>query len=481
MGEATEIIGIENDAGSLFKDKEYQRVIDILKPFIESGVDSCNIHRLYAESLFFENRYVDSLDSFQHCLKKLSVLCPFGLYQKARSVIGRHPDAKVRAAFWNGCTDAESRIFNNSLAELSVGNFQSARLFFLTGASLVFKSQEEIDLWMQSFDVIASALNNESVPVIHTEHKAIRKLMVSGKGWSGSGAVFDYFMEFGNVAAVKGESQLIENSLGLKNLIKKSSEKKLFSCAVLDFFFYCVLGYAEMKESGSFKSFRQAREIIRSEMSLNYAREVCNVSHFIAACLVCDPSLFQKKVKMLVNQVIDRLVVGSVASENEFVLLDNAIHISALDIVDWIDHLTIFCTLRDPRSNYVALVREFSGFDKSCEEYITQEINIFPRLVNIIESHMKKCSEISHRKVFKVQFEEFVLSEPYRQSLALAAGLDLARQKKHSRFKPWASARNVMLHEEHDKPHEIKAIEHALSEYCFVPTIKPLKCPQDLT
>lgn len=481
MDEAVKLIGVEREAASLFKDKKYQQVIDCLKPFIERGVESCNIHQLYAESLFSEKKYADSLGSFQHCLKNLSVSCPFGLYQKARSVIGRNPDVKVRNAFWNGCTDNESLVFNDSLAELSAGNFESARGFFLTGANLVFKSQKEIDLWMQSFDVIALALDNKSLPDIYIEHKSVKKIIVSGKGWSGSGAVFDYFTEFGNVADVKGESQLIENQFGLRNIIAKSSEKTIFTSAVLDFFFYCVLGYATMRGPESFKSFRQAREIIGSEMSLHYAMEVCGVSHLIAACLVCDPCLFQRKLKQLVNHVIDRLVVGTVADESEFVLLDNAIHISALDIVEWIDNLSIFCTLRDPRSNYVALLREFPGFDKSCKEYIAQEINLFPRLITIIETQMKKSSETAHRKVFKVQFEEFVLSESYRQSLALAVGLDLSGQKTHSRFKPWASVRNIMLHEEHDKPHDIKLIELALSEYCFVPTVKPLNLPANLS
>ena len=79
-----------------------------------------------------------------------------------------------------------------------------------------------------------------------------------------------------------------------------------------------------------------------------------------------------------------------------------------------------------------------------------------------------------NNRVEIVQFEKFVLSEQYRQALAERLGIRTDQHKRHSYFKPWESARNVLLHEEYPNQNEIEFIRQELSEYCYEPCVHSL-------
>jgi len=69
--------------------------------------------------------------------------------------------------------------------------------------------------------------------------------------------------------------------------------------------------------------------------------------------------------------------------------------------------------------------------------------------------------------IHTVQFEDFVLSEEYRNQLAQKIGLDLKDQDKHCFFKPWESEKNIDNYKRFSKQDEINKIEQELPEYLY--------------
>jgi tetratricopeptide (TPR) repeat protein len=458
----------------LFFANKHNEVISILKPIINSNSGTIEQHYLYAQSLYYTKNYDVALGSFEYVIREMSHRTPVEFYQMTRTTLEKLNEVDQNL-FWNKCSDKPSKIFQKSFIALVEGDLSSSSLYFSEGANIVFSKEKEKELWKRSFDIVAYAFLGLAQSEINYEPRFCKKIFVSGKGWSGSGAVFDYLREFENVIGIPVETQYIESNKGISNLIKNSKDKKDFSLALLDFFYHCMLGYCEYQDSESFKIFFGPRSIMESELSLTYSINAHEISKLIALTLMNFSEPSGQELKTLYNQIVNRLAINDLAGGDTYALLDNVIHISNIDIINVLEDVSVFCTFRDPRSNYVSLSRKRAVFNQSCEEFIEQELKSYPRLLEKINDCTKNIDPNSKRKVFKVQFEEFVLSDEYRKYLAHQIGLDLRLQHKHKYFKPWESARNVMLHQEHEKQDEIDKIKLALMDYCVEPSIMPFK------
>ncbi len=460
-------------AETLFAAKDYRGCVAELDALVQAGGAPVDMHRLYAEALYKQKKYEEALPSFAECLRTWSVDTPISFFQMARSAAGKALDDAGAIAFWRQCSDTSSVVFERARAGLLAGDFAGAAGLFMTGTATIFANVEERAAWEQSFAFLLEALKNKTVAPYHYEPRTVRKFIVSGLGWSGSGAVYDYLREFSEVQAIPGETRFLEGGTGIKQILSAASRPDLFPEAVINFFFFSLLGYAEMTHHSAFKSLRFARKFMASKYARLYAENVTCIAYLLARCLAeCDDKkALDTNLAHLVNETTNRIVVGPDFDTGKIALLDNVIHISKIKLAPHIDDLDIFCTFRDPRSNYAALIAEHSGFDSDIDEFISGFAARLPKMNASITRAQKSVRKGSHTTIHRVQFEEFVLSESYRLSLARSLGLKVSDQKKHSRFKPWESMRNVILHQTYDKPEEIKKIEDALGDYCYEPSV----------
>lgn len=170
--------------------------------------------------------------------------------------------------------------------------------------------------------------------------------------------------------------------------------------------------------------------------------------------------------KIFADDVANLLSSESDSHDYDVVLLNNCIKIGKIRLVDCLKNTKLFCTFRDPRSNFVSIKRENVAYLDDASMFIKSRRDNYSEYHSLVSEYQEKTQNTSNQ-VFKVQFEEFVLSETYRQELAQRAGLDLSTHEPHQHFKPWESKKNVYLHQTYENQEEIRAIEQAFPEYCF--------------
>src|SRR5690606_10942226 len=106
-----------------------------------------------------------------------------------------------REAFWEGCNSELENTFHKSLECFLDGSFDVGENYFKSGLAMVFDNDGPTEVWMEPYRILRRAIESNIEPSAAPEvaYNNFKVLMVSGMGWSGSGAVFDYFQEFSSV------------------------------------------------------------------------------------------------------------------------------------------------------------------------------------------------------------------------------------------------------------------------------------------
>lgn len=404
----------------------------------------------------------------------------FAAFAKVRSIINDMYEGPHRSNAWREFSSTADKAFATSRrllldgdAELSVKSFGKAVDSVLGSAPYSHDERARKQL-CKGLAILAAGIEGSapsSVPAVNP----IRKVIVSGLGWSGSGAIYDYFREFPEVVAVKGESPYVEGSESLLAIWSALADDSALKRRVIDFFFYALVGHGDLRNSGDFKLAKEARTKLLAANHGDYVDLVEGWCSIAAGLCAADQEGRVHQFDKLVDYTINHFCIGAEIATGQVALLDNVVHTyNAARCIPFLSNTTLICTFRDPRSNYVALVRESSAFRSSVGAYIQERQR---RIANSAESARRAMSlaeDQADRSVEIVQFEEFVLSERFRSDLARRTGLELDQQRKFSHFKPWESARNVTLHQEHPDQEEIRLIASELEEYCVEPGIRPL-------
>lgn len=399
------------------------------------------------------------------------------VFTRARTCINRLYGPSDRGKAWRRFSSQEDSIFgkvretvfSSSQRELTV-DFKTAVDKLFTSPPYEF-SDEEKNLLTDGFESLLKGARGEQpneIPSISPTKVAI----VSGMGWSGSGAVYDYLREFSEVVPIKGETPYIEGAESLRMIYASLSDDEKLKKRIFDFFFYALVGHGFYRGGGDFKLFGHARKKMMGEGAFEYLTSVRDW------CLVASSVLAEKGEQrdyffsLLSDLTISRFSVGESIPEGMIALLDNVVHISnSHQCINFLSGATLFCTFRDPRSNYVALVREAAHFNSDAKDYINNKKNEYQKNLKTVEAAIDIAKGARNKEVEVVQFEEFVLSEKYRERLASRLGLNMSGHKKHLYFKPWESMRNVVLHQEHPDQSEIRLIENELNQYCVEPCV----------
>src|SRR5690606_21265519 len=118
-----------------------------------------------------------------------------------------------------------------------------------------------------------------------------------------------------------------------------------------------------------------------------------------------------------------------------------------IECIEFLSDTTIICSIRDPRSNYVALLREAPHFKDEVRKYVAARKKALLRLEEKIPLAANMERSYGCGRVVVVNFERFVVEGSLRDAIAESLGLNLEDRTKYKHFRPWESFRNVILHE----------------------------------
>ncbi len=173
-----------------------------------------------------------------------------------------------------------------------------------------------------------------------------------------------------------------------------------------------------------------------------------------------------KKIIGELNSSIEKQVKekwGDKFNEDSILLLNNLIKCDYPNGIDMIKNADLFCVFRDPRSNWVAIMKERKKKEKNRIAYLDRFIDRYERVMIKFETLYKNCKK--KEKIHIVQFEDFVLDKKVREDAARKAGLDLDSYPDNPKFKLWPKEKSILLHHYYEEQEEIKEIEKKLRKY----------------
>ena len=376
-------------------------------------------------------------------------------------------DNGVRADFdklQNACRSV-SRLIEGYIEQ---GNVSEAREAFKTALEYAGTPHVAVPSWIEAFDLTLAeapwnkrpdAANNPVQPDFD-----IPKIVVSGMYWSGSGALYAFFREFEQVNAIPGELRLWkEGDFCLNALAMRLVQGSDFHSGCRRFLVTALTGIGPVYSWQEEMAVAQGLQNLRNDVDGSYA----------GLCLQFFNIICKRPVALHLNDF--RLAAGTFSAglaillgrkSTGYPLFDNIIHIGGIEAAHLLGKVRVFCTFRDPRSNFVARWYENPRFHRDVHRYIEYYRNTRIGFEKALAEDVELASKVS-----KVGFEQFILSKEYRESLALDCGLDLSRQKAGSHFNPGLSFRNVYNYHSFPGKTELSLIEHELGEYCIDPGI----------
>ncbi len=400
-----------------------------------------------AKKAFKNKKWIDAAEKYTAVAQKKGDSASLDIYKYLNESLRMINDKDKEIFFWKR-TYSSNIITGEKVREyLLEGNIIESFKYFEKLVNGVFDNNKTKDLWLDSYKKICAVFDSDIYDLSYVLEnifnnsiniKDSKKIIVSGMGWSGSGALYDFFKEFSNIESFDMEFTHIEASPGLNTLFKKSKNKEEFKIELLDFFMQTLLGYYPYNDYIGCKPAKRARTFSVSKNNLKYASGInifCNnlYNYYI------EDKLNSVNFQKLADIVLETILFTKNKNNNPYYLFNNIIHIYNIDAAEIINDALIFCAFRDPRSNYVARVNEDSLYQDDVETFIANYRNERGKFIFTFNNLKNKKS------VKAIQFEEFVLSEAFRNNLASETGLSFKDQATHKHFKPWKSVKMFII------------------------------------
>jgi len=369
----------------------------------------------------------------------------------------------------------KTEIGYNCYQNLKKGNINESIKFFLS----LTESNELSnigDIWLDSYyELIRGSTGMEMIsqknnrPSIELQPQSVKKILVSGMGWSGSGAMLYFFRDFDTVKLYGGEEEdsLIRGTPSLRTLRDSVDDLVKFNDELIDFFWFTLFGFAKYSSASELHSTRTAIMRTLGEHSTEYALAVNQFLKEIYSSIQED-SLSKSKFDSISSKFINSVLQPALTMQqcNESILLNNVIDIHNISLCSMLDNFNILCSFRDPRAQFVSIMESNPHYRESlfCPLFIKNYRNIRTKFLLDL-----KELKIQEPYIHSVQFEEFVLDEEYRNSIAGAVGLDLTCHRGNVFFDPKVSEKNIYNYKKYKNQKVIQKIGTKLSEYCWDP------------
>lgn len=283
-------------------------------------------------------------------------------------------------------------------------------------------------------------------------------LGISGMGYSGSGALIDFFSEFDEVQLLESQFRPFSGRFGMNRLPFFASNKVDFHRAIFHLLFRELLGCK--KPTGiSDMSLQLKRQ--RISRSSEYGFKISIAAHNYFTRIIehyWNGDIIENFPKLNANFFWE---VGS-GREGGIVLQDQLVKLTGnpLAHVNLMEPAKFFFVFRDPRSNFANLKRR--------EEPIADDVDSFINWYRGVRERYEfdlKAEITDKSKVNTVQYEHFILHEEYRNKLAVTAGLDINRKRENRVFFPDVSVKKVYEYRDFGDSSAIERIRAELPEY----------------
>ncbi len=353
------------------------------------------------------------------------------------------------------------RAAQNTVQFLNSGDTTASRETFKQAITLARIPDKAAVEWNKAFQSLINSESPSPVSVIKEPCTAVPKIVVSGMYWSGSGAIYDYLREFDQISAVDGELRLWkEGDFCLNALENQLADSVNLRKGLLRLLTVALAGISPVSNWQEELAVRYALSCSREDLEGEYARS-CRLFIEDTLALVNGTSDASRKFISAASTFSDRLAGYWTNSSPNTVLLDNVVHIGAIKAIRLLGEARALCSFRDPRSNFVARWYENPRFHRDVDRFISY----YRATRQSFDQTITDSPEIA-ACVTRVRFEDFIKSADYRDSIAVACGLDLKRRKKGLYFKPDASKKNILNYSVFPDQYAIRKIEKELDEYC---------------
>jgi hypothetical protein len=294
---------------------------------------------------------------------------------------------------------------------------------------------------------------------------APRCVFVCGFGWSGSGAVYDYFSQSDVAIAPFGRAEILafERSWSAKKLLNAQTEgRAAATTALTNFLYQAVLGVGGPL---SIEADRNKRKSV-----VNFFRHSPEQAAALSAACV---ALYEAGVAAIERDSKDALesalreffdsILSAKIKRDQVGLMGNCIHAANVDLVRLVSNAKAFVVFRDPRDQYVSQVYEHRERQRmTCDRFIAEYKLRQERF------HAMRTAHSAAGRILPVRFEEFVLSARTRESVADEMGIPLASiEDGGSTYHPTDSIKNIGIHKSYGKADEIRQIEAELGDSLY--------------
>lgn len=442
--------------------------IDACRAYLNENAPDRYVQNVLAWALFQSGQYARALSEYQKIRRCHDAHVDYSVVKTC--ILKSFNDEEARSAAWRSFSTKYDIKFGKAL-ELSIhGQDSCAREAFSRALEQASVEEGLSESHRAAIKRCYELLLSKAVPSFRNKElykgSQVSKVIVSGMGWSGSGAVYDFLREFEGITPIKGESPYIEGVVSLKTIKECLYDDDRLNAELQRFFFYLLLGKGVWEKPGHFRLFSFSKER-RIRLGLDEYFKRVLIWCELAACLrhSARPEKIEKFM-VLADFTVDAFCIVDTIPRDQTALLDNVVHVGNVDCIEFLSNTTIICCFRDPRSNYVALLREARNFKSNVHEYIKQRTRSNERVKRALRLAHKACEGREDKKVLCVQFEDFVVNAEARSHLATLIGLDCEKSNHYKYFKPWESFRNVLLHHEYEDQNEIDLIKRELIECC---------------
>lgn len=398
-----------------------------------------------------------------------------GSFYRAHHALDRVKSKKMSAAAaeeHKRLADRENRaaariVGNKALEVLEAGDADLARSLMRSSLMLRGDETERVrDCLMRVVDGITEkpADVDPYVPDPYPVGEPRRSVFFCGFGWSGSGALFDYFAQSSVARSPFGESEALvfERHTGAKQTLEATEDSLGGGWrALIAFIFQSVLGVGGPPSMAPDLNMKRTllAQSMGGEHSLTGLADACTALYREGAAAMNDS--FQGGVENALRRFFDRFLTAMMGAD-EVAMANNCVHAQNIDLVRLISGATAVAVLRDPRDQYVARVYEgLAGSQLSCEDFIEK----FRTTMEAYRSALRKCGD--RIDVETVRFEEFVLSPSVRAKVSERIGVDPGSSDDIAYRPERDSAHNVGAYRNYSRQHEIAMIESELGEWLF--------------
>lgn len=299
-----------------------------------------------------------------------------------------------------------------------------------------------------------------------TPESAPPPVFFCGFGWSGSGALFDYFRQGRHAVAPFGSAELLafERHTSARRLLRafRKETDEAFRATLLEFIFYSVFGFGGAPTMSA--------NAIRNQSFLAHLpdnrRTLAHLEHASKRLFATgldayrrrDRSAFEEELQSFFQTIFALATpAGSVPVTN------NCITAANIDTLRLVGRSTAVVVLRDPRDQYVAQRYEFRNRDRlSVDRFIRKARSRHERFE-------RRVTSLAPVRVHRIRFEDFVLSSRERTALGENIGIPATSVPVSARYHPTHSLHNVGIHRTYAEQSEIRKIEDELGDLLFTP------------